>query len=151
MKKIEKFKFLFFGLLVGLFLFPIFTLGDSFASFLIQGKSAKEAIEILIEQADQSRQIDRLSDKINLLENELKSEIACRKAEDIFEEADYLYWQGYHRVIKVKSIDQLVAVTEEMIQEENNEEQKEPLKEKLKKLKELNEEYSLMINQCQDE
>ncbi len=148
MNKIEKLKFSFYGLLVGLIIFPVFTLGDSFASFLIQGKSSKEAIGILIEQAQQSKQVDRLSNRIDNLEKELEKEIACRKAEDIFEEADYLYWQGYHRVIKVKSIKQLISVTEEMIEEEDKD-KKESLKEKLKKLKDLNKDYLLMKEKCE--
>lgn len=147
--KIQKIKFILYGVLFGVIFFPIITLGDSFASFLMQGKSAKEAIQILIEQADQAKQIDFLAERIEKLEGLQQKEEACRMAEGIFDQAQYLYWQGYHRVIIASTIEELISVTQEMIQEELSEEKIDFLKNKLDKLQELNKEYFIMKSKCE--
>ena len=50
------------GCLIGMIAFPTFTLGGTFVVSLIQGKSVKEAIQILAEQ------IDILIGKVKILE-----------------------------------------------------------------------------------
>lgn len=147
MNKIEKIKFIFYGLLFGLILFPIITLGDSFASFLMQGKSSKEAIQILIEQADHSKKMDFLNQKLNDLELSLEIEKACRKKNDLIGEALHVYWQGYRRVIISNDISELINVTKEMIENEEGEKE-EFLISKLEKLEEIYEEYLLMEEKC---
>jgi chromosome segregation ATPase len=48
----EKIKTILMGLLISLIVFPTVTLGGSFVSSLIQGKTVEEAIQILAEQID---------------------------------------------------------------------------------------------------
>lgn len=148
MKNSEKLKFIFYGLLIGLIIFPVFTFGDSFVSFLAQGKSTQEAMNIVMEQARHSMKIDQLTKRIDELDSLLEKETACRKKNEIFEDAQTLYWQGYHRVILAQSMDQLLDVTREMIEEESDEDKKEFLEKKLGKLEELNEEFLLMKERC---
>lgn len=50
--KIEKVKSIFIGILIGFITFPTITLGGTFVSSLIQGKTVEEAIQILAEQID---------------------------------------------------------------------------------------------------
>lgn len=148
--KIQKIKFILYGILFGIIFFPIITLGDSFASFLIQGKSAKEAIQILIEQSDQSKQVDFLAQRIERLENLQEKEEACRMANELFDQAQYFYWQGYHRVIIASTIEELISVTQEMIKEESSDENKSLLENKLIELQRLNEEYLVMKKRCEN-
>jgi len=148
--KIQKIKFILYGILFGIIFFPVITLGDSFASFLMQGKSTKEAIQILIEQADQSKQIDFLTQRIVRLEGLQEKEKACRTASEIFDQAQYLYWQGYHRVIIASTIEELISVTKEMTEEESSDETKTFLENKLIKLQELNGEYLVMKSVCEN-
>jgi len=48
----KKIKTIFIGVLIGIVAFPTITLGGTFVSFLIQGKTPSEAIQILGEQVD---------------------------------------------------------------------------------------------------
>jgi len=146
----QKIRFLFYGILFGLIFFPIITLGDSFASFLMQGKSIKEATQILIEQANQSKQIDFLIERIEKLEISQEKEESCRKMNETINQANYLYWQGYHRVIMANTIDELISVTQEMIDTESDNEKVVFLENKLSSLQELNEEYLLLKKKCED-
>ena len=64
------------GVLIGLVSFPLITLGGSFTSSLIQGKTVEEAVEILAEQ------IDVLIGRVDMLENkqsELERQNWCLK------------------------------------------------------------------------
>lgn len=144
----QKIKFLLYGVLFGVIFFPIITLGDSFASFLMQGKSAKEAMQILIEQANQSKQMDFLVERIERLEGLQEKESACRMADELFDKAQYLYWQGYHRVIIASTIEELISVTQEMIEEESSDENQILLEDKLIELQKLNEEYLVAKEKC---
>ena len=151
----QKIKFFLYGILFGIIFFPIITLGDSFVSFLMQGKSAKEAIQILIEQADQSKQMDVLIERIERLENLQEKEEACRKANEIFDQANYIYARGFHRIITARTVEQLILVTQEMIEEhpnyqDDNNEEIILLENKLIELQKLNEEYLLMKEKCED-
>ena len=64
----KKYKKYIIGVLVGLIAFPTITLGGSFVSSLIQGKSVDEAVQILADQMDiLIGRVDELeSDQINL-------------------------------------------------------------------------------------
>ncbi len=147
MNHIEKTKLIIYGLLFGLVLFPIITLGDSFASFLMQGKTSKEAFQILIEQADHSKRLDYLSQEIKDLELLIEEEKACRRKNELIDEAVSVYWQGYRRIIMSNKIEYFINVTKEMIEEEEGE-RKEFLIEKLDKLETIYEEYLIVEKDC---
>jgi len=63
--------------LIGIVAFPTITLGGTFVSSLIQGKTVEEAVQIL------AAQIDSLIGRVEVLESQQKKEEACRKAEEL--------------------------------------------------------------------
>lgn len=73
----EKIKYVIVGLLIGFILFPTVTLGGTFVSSLIQGKSVPEAIEIL------TQQIESLIGRVTALETKADKETACRQADEL--------------------------------------------------------------------
>lgn len=67
----EKIKTILLGVIIGFVAFPTLTLGGSFVSSLIQGKTVEEAIQILAEQ------IDSLIGRVTILENRADKQEAC--------------------------------------------------------------------------
>ena len=100
----EKIKFIFIGVLVGTIIFPTITLGSTFVSSLIQGKTIDEAVQIL------ANQIDALIGRVELLETKqevqdqniqetqtaLEKEIAQQKAYDEFRRVYDKVWLHGH-------------------------------------------------------
>jgi hypothetical protein len=72
-----KIKTILTGILIGIIAFPTITLGGTFASSLIQGKTVTEAVQIL------SGQIDSLIGRVGALEAQQSKEEACRKASEL--------------------------------------------------------------------
>jgi hypothetical protein len=70
-------KIIIVAILVGFLAFPVVSLGSTFVSALIQGKSIEEAVQILAEQ------IDSLIGRVIILEGRADKEEACRKANDL--------------------------------------------------------------------
>ncbi|MEM5831182.1 MAG: hypothetical protein QXO40_03190 [Candidatus Aenigmatarchaeota archaeon] len=84
----EKIKTILTGILIGIIAFPTLTLGGTFVVSLIQGKSVEEAIQILAEQIDALiGRVERLETKQETIEVGLKKEIACRRANELYNEA----------------------------------------------------------------
>ena len=73
----EKIKHIFIGILVGVVALPTITLGGTFVSSLIQGKTVEEAVQIL------ATQIDSLIGRVGTLEAQQSKEEACRKASEL--------------------------------------------------------------------
>ena len=65
------------SVIVGLLAFPTITLGGTFVSSLIQGKTVDEAVQIL------ATQLDSLIGRVEVLENQQSKEQACRKAQEL--------------------------------------------------------------------
>ena len=73
----RKIKPIFIGVLIGIIAFPTITLGGTFISSLIQGKTVEGAVEIL------ATQIDSLIGRVKTLEVQQIKEEACRKANEL--------------------------------------------------------------------
>ncbi len=72
-----KIKIVLISVLIGFIIFPTITLGGTFVSSLIQGKSISEATQIL------ATQIDSLIGRVSILENKADKEEACRKTNEL--------------------------------------------------------------------
>jgi len=73
----KKIKYIFIGILIGVIALPTITLGGTFLSSLIQGKTVEEAVQIL------ATQIDSLIGRVGVLETQQIKEEACRKASEL--------------------------------------------------------------------
>ena len=73
-----KTRYLLMGILIGIISFPTITLGGSFVSSLIDGKTVEESVQILGEQ------IDTVIGRVGMLESRADKEEACRKADRLF-------------------------------------------------------------------
>jgi len=80
----EKIKKILIGVIIGFVAFPTITLGGTFVSSLIQGKTVEEAVQIL------AQQIDSLIGRVEVLESKQvkqelwqKKEEACRYANEL--------------------------------------------------------------------
>jgi len=73
----ERIKTIIIGVLIGIIAFPTISLGGTFVSSLIQGKTVGEAVEIL------AQQIDSLIGRVGILEAQQNREEACRKASEL--------------------------------------------------------------------
>ena len=121
----EKIKFIYIGILVGIIAFPTITLGGSFVSSLIVGKTPAEAVQILAEQIDsligkvdvlETKQVDQAQITQGIQE-QLEKEKACRKAEEFFNQAEYVYSQGSNRIITALTVNDFIFQTQRMLQE----------------------------------
>ena len=70
----QKIKSILTGVLIGIVVFPTITLGGTFTSSLIQGKTVEEAVQILAEQ------IDYLTGRVEIIETK-QTEIETEQAE----------------------------------------------------------------------
>lgn len=70
----EKIKYIIIGGLIGIIVFPTITLGGSFVSSLIQGKTVDEAIQIL------AQQIDSLIGRVEVIETK-QAELETKQTE----------------------------------------------------------------------
>jgi len=75
----------------------------------IKGKSTREALSVLASRFDQ------LSDRVTLLENQVVQEQACRRMEELSEEAEYIYGRGYHILITGGTINDFIKATEKQV------------------------------------
>jgi len=96
----ERIKLILTGILIGIIAFPTITLGGTFVSSLIQGKTVEEAVQILAEQ------IDSFIGRVEILETKqeaqeqgmeemqkvLEKEIAQQKAYNEFKRAYDKVW-----------------------------------------------------------
>ena len=73
----SKIKIILISSLIGFIIFPTITLGGTFVSSLIQGKTIGEATQIL------ATQIDSLIGRVSTLENKANKEEACRKMNEL--------------------------------------------------------------------
>lgn len=127
------------GLLIGVLIFPTVAVGGSFTISLIQGKTVEEAVQILAAQIDsligrvetvETKQVQleigqiKQKEKVQELQRELVEgqenldrERSCRKAEELFKEAEIVYSSGSHRIISASAIDEFISATEKMLQE----------------------------------
>jgi len=99
------------GILIGIVAFPTITLGGTFVSSLIQGKTVEEAIQILVTQ------IDSLIGRVTTLETRADREEACRKAGEILEEVKYVYSKGIHWVITAGKVDDYISGTQTILEQ----------------------------------
>ena len=121
----EKIKFIYIGILIGIIAFPTITLGGSLVSSLIAGKTPTEAVQILAEQIDfligkvdvlETKQVGQ--EQINQeIQEQLRKEKACRKAEEFLNQAEYIYSQGSHGMITALMVDDFIFQTQKMLQE----------------------------------
>ena len=73
----QKIKLIILGTLIGIIAFPTISLGGTFVSSLIQGKTVQEAVQIL------ATQIDSLIGRVGTLEIQQNKEKACRKVAEL--------------------------------------------------------------------
>ena len=104
----KKIKHIFVGILIGVIALPTITLGGTFVSSLIQGKTVEKAVQIL------ATQIDSLIGRVGILESgqeqiaqELQKQEACRKVGDILDQANDVF-----RTATVKTIDNAIFYTQ---------------------------------------
>jgi len=130
--KTQKTKSIIVGILIGIVAFPTIAIGGSFVVSLIQGKSVEEAVQILAEQIDsligrveiietkqaeiETKQLEQEQTSKQLQEQLIK-EKACKKADKLFDQAEYVYSQGSHRVITALTVEDFISETEKMLQE----------------------------------
>jgi len=120
----EKIKKILLGVLIGFIAFPTITLGGTFVSSLIQGKTVEEAIQILAEQIDaligRVEKIETTQTQQEQIISELKAEL---EKERLCNEANRLFYllpphsgEGIGRIIGPTNIVDLYNQTINAIQ-----------------------------------
>ena len=74
----EKIKLIILGTLIGIIAFPTISLGGTFVSSLIQGKTVQEAVQILATQIDSLiGRVERIEEDQQIVQIQLEKEKAC--------------------------------------------------------------------------
>lgn len=113
------------SIIIGVLTIPTVAMGGSIVNSLIHGKSVPEAIQILAEQIEsltkrvevvETKQVEQ-EETTQELQEQFTKERACREADELFHQAEYVYSQGSHRVITALTVNDFISETQRMLQE----------------------------------